>query len=81
MAPESDPIGTRDMHSIPPPIVTSDWPAITCAAAVFTASSPDAQNRLGCFPGTLSGKFAFRTAARAMQEPCSPTGDTQPNTT
>ena len=30
----------------------SDWPDITWAAAVFTASSPDAQKRFSCLPGT-----------------------------
>ena len=45
-------MGTRDIDSTPPPIVRSDWPDITCAAAVLTASSPDAQKRLSCLPGT-----------------------------
>ncbi len=53
-APPSVPIGTRDIDSTPPPIATSDWPDMTCAAAVLTASSPDAQKRFSCLPGTVS---------------------------
>jgi hypothetical protein len=53
-APPSVPIVTRDMHSTPPPTTRSDWPDMTCAAAVFTASRPDAQKRFNCLPGTFS---------------------------
>ena len=53
-APPSVPIGTRDIDSTPPPMASSDWPDITCAAAVFTDSRPDAQKRFSCLPGTLS---------------------------
>ena len=42
------------IDSTPPPIAMSCWPAITCAAAMFTASSPEAQKRLICTPGTWS---------------------------
>ena len=42
------------MDSTPPPTTRSDWPAMTCAAAVFTDSSPEAQKRFNCLPGTLS---------------------------
>jgi hypothetical protein len=50
MAPPSEPIGTRDMDSTPPATTRSAWPDITSAAAVFTASRPEAQNRLICLP-------------------------------
>ena len=48
------PMVQRDMCSTPPPTTMSDWPDMTCAAAVFTASRPEAQKRLSCLPGTLS---------------------------
>ncbi len=54
MAPPSDPIGTRDMDSTPPPMHRSDWPDMIWAAAVFTASRPEAQKRFSCLPGTVS---------------------------
>ena len=47
-------MGTRLMDSTPPPIAMGDWPDMTFAAAIFTASRPDAQNRLIWTPGTLS---------------------------
>ena len=56
-------------------------PAMTCAAARFTASRPEAQKRLICTPGTSLPKPALSTAARAMSPPASPTGSTQPSTT
>ena len=43
---------TRLIDSTPPPIAMSCWPDITCAAAKFTASRPEAQKRLICTPGT-----------------------------
>ena len=59
----------------------SCWPDMTSAAAKFTASRPEAQNRLICTPGTWSPKPANSAAARAMSPPASPTGSTQPITT
>ena len=53
-APPSEPIGTRDIDSTPPPMASSELPDMTCAAAVFTDSRPEAQNRFSCLPGTLS---------------------------
>ena len=53
-APPAAPMPTRLIDSTPPPIVMSCWPDITSAAAKFTASSPEAQNRLICTPGTSS---------------------------
>jgi hypothetical protein len=44
--PPSEPIGTRDMLSTPPPIAACDWPDITWAAAMLVASRPEAQKRL-----------------------------------
>ena len=53
-APPSIPIVHRDMCSTPPPITMSDWPDMIWAAAVFTASRPEAQKRFSCLPGTFS---------------------------
>jgi len=53
-APPSEPIGTRDIDSTPPPIAACDWPAMTCAAAMLVASRPEAQKRLTCTPDTVS---------------------------
>ena len=47
-------MGTRDMDSTPPPTAMSDWPAMTCPAAMLTASRPEAQKRLICTPATVS---------------------------
>ena len=80
-APPEAPMGTRLIASTPPPMARSDWPAMIWPAAMLQASSPVAQKRLIWMPGTVSAKPAFSTAARAMSEPCSPTGSTQPMTT
>ena len=53
-APPSEPMGTRDIDSTPPPITISSWPDMICAAAVLTDSSAEAQKRFNCLPGTLS---------------------------
>ena len=53
-APPSEPIGTRDIDSTPPPIAAWLWPDMTCAAAMLVASRPEAQKRLTCTPGTVS---------------------------
>ena len=50
----SAPIGTRDIDSTPPATTASLWPDITCAAALLTASRPEAQKRFSCWPATLS---------------------------
>ncbi len=80
-APPSDPIGTRDIDSTPPATTRSSNPDATFAAAMFTDSRPDAQNRLSCTPAVRCAHPAASTAVRAMSAPCSPTGDTTPNTT
>ena len=46
------PIGTRLMLSTPPPMVRSAAPAMILLAAMLVASSPLAQKRLICTPGT-----------------------------
>ena len=51
-------------------------PERTFIAAMFTASSPEAQNRLSCTPATVSGRPAASAAVRAMTAPWSPTGVT-----
>ena len=48
--PRSVPIGTRDMDSTPPATTRSSQPERTFCAAMFTASSPEAQKRLSCTP-------------------------------
>ena len=53
-APPSEPMGTRDIDSTPPPIVAWLWPDMTCAAAMLVASRPEAQKRLTCTPDTVS---------------------------
>ena len=79
--PPSDSIGTLDIDSTPPASTSLPQPAATFAAAVLTASSPEAQNRLSCTPATVSGNPATWAAALAMSPPWSPTGETTPSTT
>ena len=80
-APPEENMGTRLMLSTPPPMPRSDCPDMICPAIMLQASSPLAQNRLICTPGTRTSKSALSTAARAMSAPSSPTGSTQPSTT
>ncbi|MNF57522.1 hypothetical protein D3C84_390540 [compost metagenome] len=79
-APPSLPIGTRDMDSTPPTTTRSSKPERTFIAPRFTASRPDAQNRLICTPATLTSQSATSAAVLAMSAPWSPTGVTQPST-
>lgn len=69
MGPPSLPMGTRDMDSTPPAITSSSQPERTFCAAVFTASSPEAQNRLSWTPATWSGRPAIKAAVLAMSIP------------
>ena len=80
-APPSLPMGTRLMASTPPPTANSASPDFTLAAAMFTASRPEAQKRLIWTPATDWAQPALSTAVRAMSAPCSPTGETQPRMT
>ena len=80
-APPSEPIGTRDIDSTPPAMISWSQPERTFWAAVLTASSPEAQNRLSWSPATVSGRPAARAAVREITEPWSPTGETTPRTT
>jgi citronellol/citronellal dehydrogenase len=80
-APPSEPIGTRDMLSTPPATTMSSQPLATFCAAMFTASSPEAQKRLICTPATFTSQPALSAAVLAITEPCSPTGETTPMTT
>nr|BFE70844.1 hypothetical protein GCM10020092_041450 [Actinoplanes digitatis] len=57
-APPSEPIGTRDIASTPPARIRLSQPDRTRAAAVLTASSPEAQKRLSCTPPTWSGRLS-----------------------
>src|SRR5215207_11311471 len=61
-APPDAAMPMRLMDSTPPPMARSFMPVITCAAARFTASRPEAQNRLICTPGTSLPKPAFNAA-------------------
>ena len=79
-APPSEAIGTRDMDSTPPASTASSQPERTFCAAVFTASSPEAQKRLSCTPLTVSGRPEAMAAVLAMSPPWSPTGVTTPST-
>ncbi len=81
MAPPAEPIGTRDILSIPPATTRSSHPEAIFWAAMFTASKPDAQNRSSCTPATDSSQSAFCTIIFATSPPCSPMGVTQPITT
>ncbi|CAM5742257.1 hypothetical protein SALBM311S_06770 [Streptomyces alboniger] len=65
-APPSEAIGTRDMDSTPPARTRSSQPERTLAAAMLTASRPDAQKRFSCTPATVSGRPAAIAAMRAM---------------
>ena len=80
MAP-SEPIGTRDIDSTPPPTVHSCAPLAIPIAAKFTACSPEPQNRFTVLPVTSSGQPAAMIALRAMHAPCSLTWVTQPMVT
>ncbi len=80
-APRSEPIGTRDMDSMPPATTRSSQPERTFCAARFTASRPEAQKRFNCTPGTFQSQPATSAAVLAMHEPCSPEAVTQPITT
>ena len=51
----SEPIGTRDMLSTPPPTAQSWKPLTTPMAAKFTACRPEPQKRLSVTPVTVVG--------------------------
>ncbi|MNT64435.1 hypothetical protein D3C72_2023350 [compost metagenome] len=72
---------TRLMLSTPPPMAASASPKTTLAAAVFTASRPEAQKRFICTPATVWARPALIAATRAMLAPCSAMGATQPRIT
>ena len=74
----SEPIGTRDMLSTPPPTTSCCVPDMTPMAAKLTACRPEPQKRLSVTPVTSTGQPAASTALRAMLAPCSPAWETQP---
>src|ERR1044071_8568993 len=74
----SEPIGTRDIDSTPPPMPASTKPAPILPAIMLTASRPEPQNRLTVTPVASSGPAAAIRALRAMHAPCSLTCVTQP---
>ena len=55
-APPSEAIGTRDIDSTPPARTRSSQPERTLAAAMLTASRPEAQKRFSWTPATVSGQ-------------------------
>jgi hypothetical protein len=57
------------MDSIPPPMVTSDQPAMTRSEARAMASRPEEQKRLTVAPETVSGKPAILAGDAADVEP------------
>ena len=69
------------MDSTPPATTIFSQPDRILAAAIFTVSNPDAQNRLICIAGTSRSHPAYKAAVRAILAPCSITGVTQPSTT
>ena len=75
------PIGTRLIDSTPPATTTSYCPAMSPAAAKCTACWLDPHCRSTVTPVTVSGQPAASSAVRAMSSVCSPTCDTQPQTT
>jgi hypothetical protein len=77
----SEPIGTRDMLSTPPPMTRSCCPDITPSVAKLTPCRPDPQKRFSETPVTSIGQPAARIELRATQAPCSPAWVTQPTTT
>src|SRR3954454_15365116 len=79
--PTDDPIGTRDIDSTPPATTTSYCPATSPAAAKCTDCWLDPHCRSSVTPVTVSGQPAASTPLRAMSKVCSPTWDTQPQTT
>ncbi len=66
------------MDSIPPPMVTSDHPAITLRQDNEIASSPDEQNLFTVAPETSIGKPAIWLAILPIFNPCSASGKEQP---
>ncbi len=77
----SENIGTRESDSTPPDTIRSASPVFTRAAAMLSASSPDAQARLTVVPGTVSGQPTISGAMRAMFDPWSPCCRAAPMTT
>ena len=68
-------MGTRLIHSTPPAMINWSHPERTFCAAMFTASSAEAQNRLTWVPAIVSGRPAKIAAVLAMSAPWSPPGD------
>ena len=62
-------IGTIDIDSTPPTTNRSSNPERIFIAPRFTASSPDAQNRLIWTPATLAAQSATSAAVLAISAP------------
>ena len=72
------PIGTMDMDSTPPAIMTSASPTRMRSAAMDTAVMPAAQKRLTVAPATVLGRPDSSAAILATFMPCSASGIAQP---
>ncbi len=71
-------IGTMLIDSAPAAIITSASPTRIRSAAIASAVSPDAQNRLTVTPPTECGSPASSAPMRATFRPCSASGIAQP---
>ena len=79
--PPAAPMGTRVIDSTPPATTRSACPDTTAAAATCTACWLDPHCRSTVVAGTVSGQPAASTALRPTFHACSPTWETQPQTT
>jgi hypothetical protein len=73
-------IGTMDMLSAPPAMITSPMPAMICWLAVAMLCKPLEQKRLTVCPAVVTGIPARSATMRAMFMPCSASGKAQPST-
>src|SRR5574343_1076559 len=71
------PMGTMDMDSTPPAIMTSASPTRMRSAAIDTAVIPAAQKRFTVAPATVLGRPDSSAATLATFMPCSPSGIAQ----
>ena len=73
------PMGTVDIDSTPPAMMTSALPERITSAAQAMAWEPEEQKRLEVHAVTSTGKPASREIRRAMFMPCSASGMAQPS--
>ena len=77
-SPRFEPIGTRDMFSIPAATTRSRCPAWIAEAAFIAACIDDPHWRSTVVAQTVSGHPAISEATRPTFSACSPTCETQP---